>query len=199
MLALECFEAMATFWKDQVVVCSLGMSAFGWFNITKSTRPFYMTSSMGLTSSLALGLSVSLPQATVWALDSDGSLTMNLSCLLTAAGEQPPNMTHFVLWNKVYQTIGGHPLTNGGKADLAGIARAAGIEEAVTVSSVADVKRLMQLIAEKPRYRLVILDVEPEERGTMLPLPIEGPEMKYRFARELEQQFGIQVLGPRGY
>ena len=199
MQAIECFEVMAKSWKDQVVICSLGMTSYGWWNVTESLRPFYMTSSMGLTSSLALGLSLCLPQATVWALDSDGSLAMNLSSLLTAAGEQPPNMTHFVLWNKSYQTIGGHPLTNDGKADFAAIARGAGIAEALTVSSIAELERVMRLIEQEPKYRVVVLDVEREERGTMLPLPIEGPEMKYRFGRELERQFGIHVFGPRGY
>jgi len=79
------------------------MAANEWWAVTKSEDSFYMHGGMGFAASFALGLASALPEVPVWVLNSDGSLSMNLGCLLTEAGQQPKNLKHFVVDNQRYR------------------------------------------------------------------------------------------------
>jgi sulfopyruvate decarboxylase subunit beta len=87
-----------------------------------------MHGAMGFAASFALGLALSLPQVPVWLINADGSLCMNLGCLLTEASQAASNLKHFVVANGVYQTVGGLPMVNDGRTDYAAMARAAGFQ-----------------------------------------------------------------------
>src|SRR4051794_11369707 len=130
MKVADCFAYLAERWQQELVVCALGTSSREWYAATQSDRPFYMLSSMGLTSSFGMGLALGLPGERVWAFDGDGGLSVNLSTLLTEASQQPPNMVHFVLSNRVYQILARHPLGNAARTDYVAMARGAGIEHA---------------------------------------------------------------------
>ena len=66
----------------------------------------------------------------VIALDGDGSLLMNLCSLPTIARMKPKNLLHMVFDNEVYEASGSKKTATGAGADLVGLARAAGIENA---------------------------------------------------------------------
>jgi len=196
----EVMRVLAAHRGDAVVVCALGMAANEWWATTESEDSFYMHGAMGFAASFALGLALSIPQTPVWVLNADGSLCMNLGCLLTEAQQQPANLRHFVIDNGVYQTVGAVPMVNQGGADYAGIARAAGIGRTRTIERVeALATELPQILAE-PGPAFTVLRVEPESGflGTP-PMTYEGAEMKYRFGRALEKRLGIRVFGPQGY
>src|SRR5262249_30584064 len=97
--------------------------------------------------SFALGLALSLPQVPVWLINADGSLCMNLGCLLTEASQAARNLKHFVVDNGVYQTVGALPMVNGGRTDYAAIARAAGFARARTIEALDELERQI------PRHR----------------------------------------------
>ena len=190
MKAREALDLLAAQRGDAVVVCALGMAANEWWAATRSEDAFYMHGAMGFAASFALGLALSIPRTPVWVINADGSLCMNLGCLLTEAGQAPANLRHFVVDNGVYQTVGAVPMVNRGQADYAAIARAAGIPVARTIDSTA----------EGPGPVFTVLRVAPETGflGTP-PMTFEGAEMKYRFGRALEKSLGIKVFGPQGY
>ena len=200
MKANDALKVLAEHRGDAIVVCALGMAANEWWAITRSEDSFYMHGAMGFAASFALGLALALPQAPVWVLNADGSLCMNLGCLLTEAGQAPPNLKHFVVDNRVYQTVGAVPMVNQGRADYAGLARAAGIPRARTIRDVETLAQAMPGIVSESGPSFTVLEVEHETSflGTP-PMTYEGPEMKYRFGRALEKRFGITVFGPQGY
>jgi thiamine pyrophosphate-dependent acetolactate synthase large subunit-like protein len=198
MRITACFEHLAARWRDELVVCALGSSSREWYGTTRSDRPFYMLSSMGLASSFGMGLALGLPGQRVWVFDGDGGLCINLSTLLTEASQQPPNLVHFVLSNRVYQVLALHPLGNAARTDFAAIARGAGIERAYTFRDIADFRRDIDGILDAGQFAFVVLEVEPERRP-IPEIPWEGPEVKYRFGRHIEQQAGVEVFGPAGY
>ncbi len=200
MRAREAIEAVAKHRGDAVAVCALGMAANEWWAVTKGEDAFYMHGAMGFAASFALGLALALPKATIWLINADGSLCMNLGCLLTEAAQAPKNLKHFVIDNQVYQTVGGLPMVNQGRTDYAAIARGAGIAHARTIDRLDELEKAMPAIAAAEGPSFTLLRVEPETSflGTP-PMTYEGPEMKYRFGRALEQRFGITVFGPQGY
>ena len=200
MNAREAIAALAAHRGEAVAVCALGMAANEWWALTRSEDSFYMHGAMGFAASFALGLALALPKAPVWVLNADGSLCMNLGCLLTEAGQAPANLKHFVVDNRVYQTVGAVPMVNQGRADYAALARAAGIPRARTLRDVETLAHAMPEIVAEPGPSFTVLEVEHETSflGTP-PMTYEGPEMKYRFGRALEKRFGISVFGPQGY
>ena len=200
MRTREAIEALAKRRGEAIAVCALGMAANEWCGVTSSEDSFYMHGAMGFAASFALGLALSLPQAAVWLINADGSLCMNLGCLLTEASQAPRNLKHFVIANGVYQTVGALPMVNEGRTDYAAIARAAGIVRARTVESLDALEQLLPGIVAEDGPSFTVLRVEPESGFLRTPpMTYEGPEMKYRFGRALERKLGIEVFGPQGY
>ena len=200
MKTREALTVLAKHRGDAIVVCALGMAANEWWAVTQSEDSFYMHGGMGFAASFALGLATALPKVPVWVLNSDGSLSMNLGCLLTEAGQQPRNMKHFVVDNQCYQTVENMPMVNQDGADYTAIARGAGIQQAVTIENLADLERRMPQIVAAPGPYFIRLRVEAEpDYQRAPPASYEGPEMKYRFGRAMEKKLGIKVFGPRGF
>lgn len=200
MKTKETMKVLAAHRGDAVVVCALGMAANEWWGATKSEDSFYMHGGMGFAASFALGLALSIPKTPVWLLNSDGSLSMNLGCLLTEAGQQPKNLKHFVIDNQVYQTVENMPMVNQNRADYAAIARGAGIEKATTIDNVPALEKELPgiIAAEGPYFVRLRVEAEPDYQR-IPPATYEGPEMKYRFGRAMEKKLGIKVFGPRGF
>jgi thiamine pyrophosphate-dependent acetolactate synthase large subunit-like protein len=196
----EVIEALAKRRGDAIAVCALGMAANEWWAATRSEDSFYMHGAMGFAASFALGLALSLPQAAVWLINADGSLCMNLGCLLTEASQAPRNLKHFVVANGVYQTVGALPMVNEGRTDYTAIARATGIVRARTIETLDQLEALLPGIVAEDGPSFTVLRVEPESGFLRTPpMTYEGPEMKYRFGRALERKLGIEVFGPQGY
>jgi sulfopyruvate decarboxylase subunit beta len=200
MKTREALTVVAAHRGDAIVVCALGMAANEWWAVTKSEDSFYMHGGMGFAASFALGLATALPRVPVWVLNSDGSLSMNLGCLLTEAGQQPENLKHFVVDNQSYQTVDTMPMVNQDNADYAAIAKGAGIRQVATIDNLADLEKKMPEIVAAPGPYFIRLRVESEpDYQRAPPATYEGPEMKYRFGRALEKKLGIKVFGPRGF
>ena len=200
MKTREALTVLARHRGDAIVVCALGMAANEWWAVTKSEDSFYMHGGMGFAASFALGLATALPHVPVWVLNSDGSLSMNLGCLLTEAGQQPANLKHFVVDNQRYQTVDTMPMVNQDNSDYALIAKGAGIRQVATIDNLADLERQTPGIIAAPGPYFIRLRVESEpEYQRAPPATYEGPEMKYRFGRALEKKLGIKVFGPRGF
>ncbi|HTV36843.1 MAG TPA: thiamine pyrophosphate-dependent enzyme [Xanthobacteraceae bacterium] len=196
----EAMKVLASHRGEAIVVCALGTAANGWWAVTRSEDSFYMHGAMGFAASFALGLAVAIPTAPVWLLNSDGSLCMNLGCLLTEAGQQPSNLKHFVVDNQCYQTVSNMPMVNQNGADYAAIARGAGIARTLTIEDLAALDRQMPDINAAPGPYFIHLRVEAEQNYQRPPpFSYEGAEMKYRFGRALEGKFGIKVFGPTGF
>ncbi|HEY2184299.1 MAG TPA: thiamine pyrophosphate-dependent enzyme [Xanthobacteraceae bacterium] len=200
MRARNAVDLLARSRGEAVTVCALGMAANEWWAATRSEDSFYMHGAMGFAASFALGLALSLPHVPVWLINADGSLCMNLGCLLTEASQSAKNLKHFVVANGVYQTVGALPMVNEGRTDYAAIARAAGISRARTIDKLDELERALPAIVAEDGPSFTVLRVEPESGFLRTPpMTYEGPEMKYRFGRALERRFGIEVFGPQGY
>src|ERR1700681_982738 len=196
----EAMKILAAHRGDAIVVCALGMAANEWWAVTRSEDSFYMHGGMGFAASFALGLATALPHVPVWVLNSDGSLSMNLGCLLTEAGQQPANLKHFVVDNQRYQTVDTMPMVNQDNSDYAAIAKGAGIRQVATIDNLADLETKTPEIVAAPGPYFIRLRVESEPEYQRAPsATYERPEMKYRFGRALEEKLGIKELGPRGF
>src|SRR6516165_11391108 len=82
---------------DQPIIGGVGNSTF---DLVPFDRPrnFYMWNSMGMASSIGLGVALARPDLRVIVLDGDGSILMNLGSLATERTCGADNLVH-VIWD----------------------------------------------------------------------------------------------------
>jgi thiamine pyrophosphate-dependent acetolactate synthase large subunit-like protein len=124
-------------------VASLGHPAYDLFAAGDRPQNFYTWGSMGLASSIGLGLALARPELRVIVLDGDGSLLMNLGSLATIGLFRPANLVVVVMDNEEYATTGGQPTPTAHGADLEAAARAMGIVAAATVRSESELRGVL--------------------------------------------------------
>jgi thiamine pyrophosphate-dependent acetolactate synthase large subunit-like protein len=200
----EYFDTIAERCRETLVICGLGVSTDEWWARTERRDTFFVNGAMGYAGSIGLGLALSVPDHKVLVLDSDGGMAMNPSGLITEASRQPDNMIHLVLNNRCYGVLNRTPIVNGEITDYAGMARAAGIAGAMRVDSRDDLDRVLTTAMSRSGHTFAEVSVEPPSTPDAdfeppLPMPYEGPEMKYVFGRTVEARTGRTVFGPQGF
>jgi sulfopyruvate decarboxylase subunit beta len=165
--------------RDEAVVASLGHPKYDLFSAGDRPRNFYMWGSMGLASSIGLGLALARPDLRVIVLDGDGSLLMNLGSLATIATKAPENLTVIVWDNEAHGTTGGQPSATARRTDLAGVARAAGIARARTVRQAAEFAAALEEALSSPQSCVIVAKVEEAEPRHKPPL--DPVVIKHRF------------------
>jgi thiamine pyrophosphate-dependent acetolactate synthase large subunit-like protein len=114
------------------------MTAVGtWPELSDTPLDFaYLPSAMGQGPTLGLGLALACPGRGVIVVNGDGSLLMNLGCLVTLA-QHPAPVYLVVLDNGMYEVTGGQPTAGSRRVDFAGLARAAGFPRVYRADSLA--------------------------------------------------------------
>ena len=100
-------------------------------------RDFLTVGSMGHASQIALGIALEKTDRRVWCFDGDGAALMHLGSVAIIADKAPENFVHVIFNNGAHDSVGGQP-TVGLKVNLAGIAKAAGYKDAVSVTTSED-------------------------------------------------------------
>lgn len=135
MNRLEATRLLVAAIGAEPIIASLGHPAYDLFAAGDRPANFYTWGSMGLASSVGLGLALARPDLRVFVVDGDGSLLMNLGSLATIGWTRPANLVLIVWDNQAYGTTGGQDTATAHGADLEGAARAMGAAEAVTVTT----------------------------------------------------------------
>ena len=186
MKRYDCLEVLVPLVNDDdLVVTNLGGVRVEWHALRPS-RGNYNVFTLGLCSSVGLGLALALPHRRVIVLDSDGSLLINLPSLTTIADQNPGNLLHIVFDNEAYESAAGGRTHTANRADLAKIAEGAGFDNAVAVDSVEDFQATVRRALESGELFFVAAKVAI---GTAAvgPNPYDAMETKYRFMRHLEE------------
>jgi sulfopyruvate decarboxylase subunit beta len=126
-------------------------------------------------------------------LESDGSVLLNLSSIATIGNQQPKNLVVIVFDNQCYMATGGLPTATAGPTDLAGMAKAAGIQYSTTVSSLAEFESEIQATLGRQDPSYIVAKIEAA--GKRMSTDMDGKEGKYRFVRYIEKSEGIQIIG----
>src|SRR5205814_9263684 len=109
-----------------LVATSLSVNTALWSRL-RPQGPNFMGLNMGLCTPFALGMSLAFPKQKVIALDSDGSLMVDTSALITVADAHPTNLIVFCFDNEYYARMGPTPTSRG--VDLERMAQGAGIRD----------------------------------------------------------------------
>jgi sulfopyruvate decarboxylase subunit beta len=193
MTRYECLAILAPLLKDEdLVVTTLGWVAGEWFALRPKESNLYQIN-MGMCTPLSMGLALVLPHRRVIALESDGSVLLNLSTIATIGNQQPKNLVVVVFDNQCYMATGGLPTATAGPTDLAGMAKAAGIQYSTTVSSLDEFDSEIQATLGRQAPSYIVAKIEAA--GKRMSTDMDGKEGKYRFVRYIEKSEGIQIIG----
>jgi thiamine pyrophosphate-dependent acetolactate synthase large subunit-like protein len=127
MTQREALEVLARQRGDAVVITTM-TSVDIWPTLSDSPLDFaYLPSAMGHAPALGMGLALARPERGVVVVNGDGSLLMNLGCLVSLADHPGLRLYMLVLDNRLYEVTGGQRTAGAGRIDYSGLARAAGI------------------------------------------------------------------------
>ena len=192
MKRYDCLKLLAAEAKDALVVSSAGAMTLEW-NAVRPGDGNFRVRTLGLCSSIALGMALGLPHRKIIALDGDGSLLMNLCSLPTIARMQPTNLMHIVFDNEVYEASGSKKTATACGTDLVGVARAAGIKNSGWTNNLSDFRRA--ILASIATSELSFIGAKvTTERTEVAPYPVDEVENKYRFIRYVEKTEQIEIL-----
>ena len=189
MLRLDCIRSIYRDLEDCLVVTIMGAVAAELQSLGHRPNFFYLQHAMGLASSTGLGLALSLPKQKVIVLDGDGSVLMNLGGLSTMARYKPKNLVHAIFDNESLLSVGGFPTATATGTDLAGVARASGIEAVVAVRDCETFTKEVKKAIAGDQLACIVAKVEasgPSKFVTDLPLL----ENRFQFQRYIQSLGG---------
>ena len=137
---IEATRARVAMLGDEPIVASLGHPAYDLFAAGDRPGNFYTWGSMGLASSIGLGLAMAKPGVRIVVLDGDGSLLMNLGSLATIGWVQPANLILIVWDNGEYGTTGGQETATAHGTDLEAASHAMGVRTAMTARTIEELE-----------------------------------------------------------
>src|SRR3954465_14265269 len=175
MTRLEATRLFLAAAGEAPIVASLGHPAYDLFVAGDRPQNFYTWGSMGIASSIGLGLALARPDLRVIVLDGDGSLLMNLGSLATIGLVRPANLVLIVMDNEAYATTGGQPTPTAHGADLAAAARAMRVDAVVAATG----DELRSGLAAAAHARVIIAKVT--ESAPSAKPPLDCVFIKHRF------------------
>jgi sulfopyruvate decarboxylase subunit beta len=183
----EALEELAARRGRHIVLTTHG-SIDLWVSLSDTPLDFsYVPVSMGQGPTLGLGLALAQSRHGVIVVTGDGSVLMNLGCLVTL-GSHPADLFLIVIDNGVYEVTGGQPVPGSGRTDFAGLARAAGIRRVYSCQTIEE-WRAISAEALSGRGPVVIwlkVAARPEQHAptTARPMAEQLARLRRLFAEE---------------
>jgi sulfopyruvate decarboxylase subunit beta len=168
---------------DEIVVCNIGFPSKELYEIKDRPKNFYMLGSMGLASSIGLGLAISRENIEniekdekdekdkkVIIFDGDGSVLMNMGSLVTIFSKNPKNLILVVFDNGCYGSTG-NQATYAQNMDLLEVAKSIGFKNAYNYEDInfGDILKNNQENSVFIHYKILpgnadapIIDISPE-------------------------------------
>ena len=169
MARREAIEEIMKYIDDELIICNIGFPSRELYDIKDREENFYMIGSMGLASSIGLGLALARPDRDVVVIDGDGSLLMNMGSLATVFANNPRNLTWIVIDNGAYGSTGNQD-TYAQVVDLVDVARGVGFKNSYNFSDVnlkefikSDDASFIVYTTDAGNSKVPIIDLTPVE------------------------------------
>jgi len=193
MQRYDYLKAIAGDVGDALVV-SAGWAAREW-QALRSGDGNFRPRTLGLASSIALGIALGLPRRKVIVIDGDGAFLMNLCGLPTIAWQNPPNLIHLLFDNQCYEASGATETATVMGTDTVALAKGAGYKHACWVKSPKEFREEFLKAWKRNKVSFIAARVE-QGQPALPPIRVDELENKYRFIRHIEATEKKGILGP---
>ena len=182
MIRKEAVKIIANHIGKNPIISANGFMSRDLFEVNDKESNFYMIGSMGLASSIGLGIALKNPTKKVFVFDGDGNILMNLNSLVTIGSFEPKNLIHIIFDNKMHESTGGQP-THSREIDISKIAKSVNYKIFKTNSKKSLEKSLKKI---KQNSGPILIQIEVSKSIEKSPrVNIDPPKIKSRFIKAI--------------
>jgi len=179
--------------ETDLVVAALAGTTADSYQVIDRPGNLYLVG-MGMVSQIALGLATALPNCRIFALDTDGSMLLAPSILPVIGTRQPKNLYILVFDNEqLFGSRGGPASQTATGTDIAGIAKASGLENVRTLRDKSSLRSSVASFLSGEGPSMLVAKIQAIGRGAGPKM--DGQENKYKFVRHVERIAKIEILG----
>lgn len=154
MIRSDVLKSLIPVISDHFVVCNIGLPSQELHMLDDQPTNFYMLGTMGLASSIGLGVALAQKEKVI-SIDGDGSVLTNFGTLPTIANNTADNFILFIVDNGSYGSTGDQPTYAGRKTSLAAVAEACGCENVVECQA-EEAADVMRAALESSRMTIIV-------------------------------------------
>ena len=158
MIRSDVLREIAPILRDHLVVCNIGLPSQELHLIDDQPTNFYMLGTMGLSSSIGLGVALAQDKKVI-SIDGDGSVLTNFGTLPTIANNVADNFILLIVDNGSYGSTGDQPTYAGLKTSLAAVAKACGCENVVECQA-EDAGKVLQEALDSDKMTIIVCKCE---------------------------------------
>lgn len=185
MIRKQAVKLIAHELGKEPIISSNGFMSRDLFETYEKNSNFYMIGSMGLASSIGLGVALKNSKKKINIFDGDGNILMNLGSIITIGSLKPKNFVHFIFDNSSHESTGGQP-TNSRNIKLENIMSAAKFK-VFKINRESQIKKIIKKIkyTEGPIAVIVLIK---NDKTRSIRVDLEPSEIKNRFMKSLKQK-----------
>ena len=165
---------------DDRIISANGLISRDLFAVSDTKPAFYMIGSMGLASSIGLGIALKDPRRKVFVFDGDGNILMNLGSLTTIGSLKPKNLIHVVFDNSVHESTGSQP-TNTNFVSIEKIAKVCNYNHTFTVRTENNFEKILRKIKKLKGPIMIVVKIQQNDTERSGRINISPVEIKERF------------------
>ena len=165
---------------EERIISANGFISRDLFSISDTRPTFYMIGSMGLASSIGLGIALKDPGKKVFVFDGDGNILMNLGSLTTIGSLKPKNLVHVVFDNSVHESTGSQP-TNTNFVSIEKIAKASNYIHTFTVRTEDNFEKILRKIKKLKGPIMIVVKIQKSDTERSERISISPVEIKEHF------------------
>ena len=165
---------------DDRIISANGFISRDLFSISDTRPAFYMIGSMGLASSIGLGIALKDPGRKVFVFDGDGNILMNLGSLTTVGSLKPKNLIHVVFDNSIHESTGSQP-TNTNFVSIEKIAKACNYNHTFTARTENNFEKILHKIKKLNGPIMIVVKIQQSNDKKSQRVNYEPVEMKESF------------------
>jgi len=169
---------------DGPIISANGHISRNLYSVKDLNSNFYMIGSMGLASSIGLGVALKNKEKKVFVLDGDGNILMNLGSLTTIGTLKPKNLVHIVLDNESHESTGGQP-THSGKIQVEKIAKVVNYT-VFKIEKILELEKIMKKIKKIDGPIMILIKISQKSKiGKRI--EIKPDAIRHRFTESLKK------------
>ena len=183
MIRSEVIKSLLPVFADHHVVCNIGLPSQELHMMADKPTNFYMLGTMGLSSSIGLGVALAQKEKVI-SIDGDGSVLTNFGTLPTIANNVADNFILLIIDNGSYGSTGDQPTYAGMKTSLTAVATACGCDNVIECQAEEAPATLQKAIDSN---KMTIIVCKCESGNIKVPVITMDPVViRDRFMKSLE-------------
>ena len=182
MIRRDAIKIVSENLRKNPIVSANGFMSRDLFEVNDKESNFYMIGSMGLASSIGLGVALKNPKKKVFVFDGDGNILMNLGSLITIGSLKPKNLIHIIFDNGSHESTGGQP-TASSKIEILNIAKNCNYQ-VFTTNNKFQLKKILKKIKLIKKPVMIVIKIKNSKKRSKR-VSFSANEIKNRFTESL--------------